>query len=169
MLTKFLTEDDDQLKENGGIYDQTGFDGLDRSEDIYPKNTIMRNKQRARSGANLYTKQIENDNRYEAYGCVDNEQDENGVAPQGWLQFTVLLMTPEGEHKMLKCCIPEDERNSIVFVGEVAIRCQDKVKVAKEVRDRTKNYFERSGLGAKIQERLGINIFEDYSENKSSG
>lgn len=44
MLTKFLTEDDDQLKENGGIFDQTGFDGLDKSEDIYPKNTDMRLK-----------------------------------------------------------------------------------------------------------------------------
>lgn len=44
MLTKFLTEDDDQLKENGGIFDQTGFDGLDKTEDIYPLNTEMRTK-----------------------------------------------------------------------------------------------------------------------------
>lgn len=73
MLTKFLTEDDDQLKENGGIYDQTGFDGLDKSEDIYPKNTVMRNKQRARSAVNLYVKYNDPNDKYEAYGCVDND------------------------------------------------------------------------------------------------
>jgi len=33
MLTKFLTEDDESLKNNGGIYDESGFDGLDSNED----------------------------------------------------------------------------------------------------------------------------------------
>jgi len=33
MLTKFLTEDDDVLQRNGGIYDETGFDGLDSNEE----------------------------------------------------------------------------------------------------------------------------------------
>jgi len=59
-------------------------------------------------------------------------------------------MTPDGEHKMLKSCLPYDERNNIVFVGETDIKCQDKVKVAKEIKERTKNYFEKSGLGSKI-------------------
>ena len=71
MLTKFLTEDDDQLKENGGIFDQSGFDGLDKSEDVYPVGTEMRLKQRARSAVNLYTKLNEPDSKYEAYGCIE--------------------------------------------------------------------------------------------------
>jgi len=29
LLTKFLTEDDDLLKKNGGLFDETGVDGLD--------------------------------------------------------------------------------------------------------------------------------------------
>lgn len=29
LLTKFLSEDDDDLKEKGGIYDESGLDGLD--------------------------------------------------------------------------------------------------------------------------------------------
>jgi len=33
MLTKFLTEDDDQLRLSGGVYDDTGFEGLDVNEE----------------------------------------------------------------------------------------------------------------------------------------
>ena len=100
MLTKFLTEDDDQLKENGGIFDQSGFDGLDSSEDIYPQSTEMRNKQRARSAVNLFTKQTQPDSKYEAYGCIDPDDDDHlkqlNVHVHNWLHYTVLLMAPLG-------------------------------------------------------------------------
>lgn len=31
LLNKFLTQDDDSLKEKGGVYDESGMDGLDSS------------------------------------------------------------------------------------------------------------------------------------------
>lgn len=147
MLTKFLTEDDDQLKENGGIFDQTGFDGLDKSEDVYPPGTEMRLKQRARSAVNLYTRLNEPDSKYEAYGCVDQDDHKVTLVP-GWLSLTVLLMTPMGDHKMQTVCLPQQEKGNIVFVAPSQdIDCSDKAKVAAEIRDRTKKYFEKSGLG----------------------
>jgi hypothetical protein len=33
MLTKFLTEDDDELHDNGGVYDESGTDGLDAGDE----------------------------------------------------------------------------------------------------------------------------------------
>lgn len=33
MLSKFLTEDDEALKKHGGVYDESGFDGLDPNEE----------------------------------------------------------------------------------------------------------------------------------------
>jgi hypothetical protein len=60
----------------------------------------MRLKQRARSAVNLYVKQSEPDSKYEAYGCIDPDDTHKVSATLGWLSFTVLLMTPLGEHKM---------------------------------------------------------------------
>ena len=50
LIKKFLTDDDDSLKEVGAVrvinkvYDQTGFDAIDSSEEIYPKDTQQRVK-----------------------------------------------------------------------------------------------------------------------------
>lgn len=125
----------------------------------------MRLKQRARSAVNLFTKQTEPDSKYEAYGCIDPDDSHKQQNAPGWLSFTVLLMTPLGDHKMQSVCLPDTEKTNIVFVStNTDIDCNDKSKVSQEIRDRTKKYFEKSGLGQKIQERLGIDIFEDYKE-----
>jgi len=34
LLNKFLTQDDDTIKEKGGIYDETGLDGLDTTLEL---------------------------------------------------------------------------------------------------------------------------------------
>ena len=69
---------------------------------------------------------------------------------------------------MQSVCIPESEKQSIVFVSQsTEINCNEKAKVAQEIRERTKKYFEKSGLGSKIKERLGINIFEDFLDDES--
>ena len=39
LIKKFLTDDDESLKTQGAVYDQTGFDGLESSEDIQPSGT----------------------------------------------------------------------------------------------------------------------------------
>ncbi len=62
--------------------------------------------------------------------------------------YTVLMMTPLGDHKMQAVCLPNDEKQNIVFVSaNEVIDCADKAKVAKEIKDRTKKYFQKSGLG----------------------
>jgi len=42
MLTKFLQSDEDDLKSQGAVYDETGNDGLDPSEEIFPDGSEMR-------------------------------------------------------------------------------------------------------------------------------
>lgn len=53
LITKFLSEDDENLKEMGGIYDETGSDGCE-NENEEPEGTEGRNQQRARSAAILF-------------------------------------------------------------------------------------------------------------------
>jgi len=44
MLTKFLTDDEGNLKDDGAIYDETGSDGLPPDEPNEPEGTEKRNK-----------------------------------------------------------------------------------------------------------------------------
>jgi len=52
----------------GGVYDETGLDGVDDKEEPYPDGSEERNQQRARSAAMLYIKQGEPTTNYEPYG-----------------------------------------------------------------------------------------------------
>jgi hypothetical protein len=54
ILTRFLIQDDFQLKKYGVVYDQSGFDGLTPGELIAPIGTEERVQQIARSAANIW-------------------------------------------------------------------------------------------------------------------
>jgi hypothetical protein len=54
ILTRFLIQDDFQLKKYGVVYDQSGFDGLTSGELIAPIGTEERVQQIARSAANIW-------------------------------------------------------------------------------------------------------------------
>lgn len=54
ILTRFLIQDDYQLKKYGVVYDQSGFDGLTPGEPVAPIGTEERVQQIARSAANIY-------------------------------------------------------------------------------------------------------------------
>jgi hypothetical protein len=84
----------------------------------------MRNRQRARSAAMLWVKSYDKVGKYEAYGCTpDKEKIEK------WLSYVVLLMTPTGEHKLIKVCIEEGD-GLIAFGGDPnKYTCKDKVSI----------------------------------------
>jgi len=42
LITKFLSEDDETLKTLGGVYDETGCDGVDEKEEPLPEGTTER-------------------------------------------------------------------------------------------------------------------------------
>jgi len=44
LITKFLSEDDESLKQMGGVYDETGNDGVDDKEEPFPEGTEDRNQ-----------------------------------------------------------------------------------------------------------------------------
>jgi len=62
ILTRFLIQDDITLKKYGVVYDQSGFDGINRDETIAPIGTEERLTQRARSAANIWVKYFYNIN-----------------------------------------------------------------------------------------------------------
>jgi len=42
LITKFLSEDDETLKDLGGVYDETGLDGIDEKEELLAEGTVER-------------------------------------------------------------------------------------------------------------------------------
>jgi hypothetical protein len=56
LVSRFLISDDFYSKQNGVIFDITGFDGLPMEEKIFALNTQEREAQRARSAAKIYVK-----------------------------------------------------------------------------------------------------------------
>lgn len=44
LITKFLSEDDQDLKSMGGVYDETGLDGVDDKEEPYSEGSEDRNQ-----------------------------------------------------------------------------------------------------------------------------
>jgi hypothetical protein len=56
LVSRFLISDDFYSKQNGVIFDISGFDGLPMEEKINPLNTVERESQRARSAAKKYVR-----------------------------------------------------------------------------------------------------------------
>lgn len=143
LLTKFLIEDEEILKDNNGVFDETGRDGIDPSEDSYPKDSEENYNQRARSAATLWIKQNKKYDKFEAYGSSPNNEKVSG-----WIVQTVLLMNSLGDHILRKVCLSENE-GLISFVLGMEEKCVDKIKIAEEFNEKGKKYFpeRRRGFG----------------------
>ena len=143
ILARFLTEDDEDLKTKGGIYDETGFDGLSGGEEIFPENTEARNRQRARSAALLYVKENRTESTFEAYGCTPDKE----VVPN-WLAYVVLLMNDKGEHKLVKICVPKSEGGMLAFALEPNDKCSDRVPMASDFADKSRMYLQKNSMSS---------------------
>ena len=141
LLTKFLIEDEEILKDNNGVFDETGRDGIDASEDSYPQNSEEHFNQRARSAATLWIKQNPKYDKFEAYGSSPNEEQVSG-----WDVQTVLIMNSLGDHILKKVCLSKDE-GLISFILEMEEKCFDKVKIAEEFNEKGKNYLPEKRKG----------------------
>lgn len=141
VLTKFLIEDEEILKDNDGVYDESGHDGLDPSEELYPINSDERIDQRARSAAFLWIKQNPKYKKYEPYGSSNNEEN-----LQGWISVNVLLMNPQGEHILKKVCLSKEE-TMISFVLDLQKQCKDAAKIAEEFNQKGKGFFTDTRKG----------------------
>lgn len=134
LLTKFLVQvllnfiqDDNTIKENGGVYDETGFDGLSQSENISPSGSIERLTQRAKSSAALWAQQTDPEANYDIIGT--NEDPENLI---GWVSYNVLMISRSKAHKMVKVCLPIAEDEKISFVIELWEKCSSKTEISKQ-------------------------------------
>jgi hypothetical protein len=125
IVSKFLISDDYLLKNNGAVFDQTGFDGILNLEQIYPLGRPERIIQRARSAAKIFFNKNYKVDKYEAYGA---EKINSPNVPKGWEVYKVLLVgkVSANDHFFLKVCIPEDE-NLTALVSQINKDCVDKV------------------------------------------
>jgi len=142
LIKKFLTDDDDSLKEVGAVYDQTGFDAIDPSEEIYPKDTQQRIEQRAKSAALMWVKTNEPNSDFDVYGV-----QKGGEVLKDWLTFDILMMNSNGKHRMVKVCILEKETDGYLNYGmDVHENCRNKTDTMKDLEIRAKKYFKDSGF-----------------------
>lgn len=161
VLTKFLIEDEEILKDNDGVYDESGHDGLDPSEELNPIDSDERIDQRARSAAFLWIKQNPKYKKYEPYGSSNNEEN-----LEGWISMNILLMNDQGEHILKKVCLSKEER-MISFVLDLQKNCKDVAKIAEQFNQKGAGFFtdtRRRFAGA-----LTLNILKIVSKKKRFG
>lgn len=73
----------------GGIFDETGFDGLDQSvEDLFSYGSESRTKERAKSAAMVWLKKNKPTSKMEPYGC--NLKDNEGL--KEWSIYEVIYI-----------------------------------------------------------------------------
>lgn len=117
-----MIQDDYTLKKFGVVYDQTGFDGLNKDENIMPIGTEERLIQRSKSAANIWFKGKYPKLSYDAYGA-ENQLDE--IVPN-WRIYKVLMIGGKGESTFLKVCLPLDESET-ALVSDKDEACLNKV------------------------------------------
>ncbi len=144
-LLRFLTEDDQELQENNGYFDETGYDGLRYTDEQPARDALTRRSQRARSAVYLALHHL-NDTKYEPYDNIDlNKSAANSSS--SYSPFKVFLMTAQGEHKIWTTCLPTEHSNGIVFVSQdTDVDCAEKARVAGNIQRKVRNYFRQSGL-----------------------
>lgn len=153
LLTKFLIDDDEILKDNNGIYDETGRDGIDPSEENFPFDSEENINQRVRSSSMLWIKQNSKFAKYEAYGSSENDEKLNG-----WTIKTVLLMNGHGDHILKKVCLSQKEK-LISFVLDMDEMCKEKIHIAEEFEEKENNFFPKTKKGFAGKICLILKIF----------
>lgn len=143
-MTRFLTEDDDKLFNNGGIYDETGFDGVDPdAASLYSVGSESRNVERAKSAAVLWVKKTDPGSKLEPYS-VKLKEDEDLVE---WAVYEVILMCCSGNLMIRRVCIDKNEQLAMIaFVLEPEDKCENRVGIADEFVDRGLKYLKKIGM-----------------------
>ena len=143
-MTRFLTEDDDKLIENGGVFDETGFDGADaEAAELYKPGSLTRDKERAKSASLLYVKKTDPASRLEPYSC-NIKDDENLIE---WSAYEIVMMCCSGNMDIKRACIAKNEELAMIaFVLDPEDRCENHIAVADEFIERGLKYLKRIGM-----------------------
>ena len=141
ILSKFLIQDDIVLQKNGVVYDQTGFDGINRIEIIHPKGSDERLKQRARSAANIFIRNMYNDHKvdYDAFGAEEDKNEDIN----GWKVYNVLLVGSRGDNMFVKVCLPIDESVPAMCSNNNSKECKPLVRLVEKQKMLNKDYVDK--------------------------
>lgn len=143
-MTRFLTEDDENLFNNGGVFDETGFDGTDaEAASLYSIGSESRNVERVKSAANLWVKKTDPSSKLEPYS-VKRKNDEDLVE---WDVYEVILMCCSGTLVVKRVCVEKNEEIAMIaFVLENEDKCENRVGVAEEYVERGLKYLKKIGM-----------------------
>lgn len=143
-MTRFLTEDDERLLDNGGVYDESGFDGVEPDvSDLYSLGSENREKERAKSASVLFYRKTNPSTKLEPYS-VNRKNDEDLVE---WSVFEVIMMCCSGNMEIKRVCIPKNEELALIsFVLEPDDRCENRVGIAEEFVNKGLKYLRKIGM-----------------------
>ena len=143
-MTRFLTEDDERLLDNGGIYDESGFDGAETGvAELYRIGSDNRDKERAKSAATLWYKKTIPTTRLEPYS-VTQKTDEDLVE---WNVYEVIMMCCSGNMEIKRVCIPKNEELAMIsFILEQDDKCENRVGIAEEFINKGLKYLRKIGM-----------------------
>lgn len=135
-ISKFLLSDDSNLKSYGGVYDQTGFEGL-KKEKIAEYGTEERLIQRAKSSAYLWY--LEKFGKFSTFEKVILAFDE---VINNWKVYNVLLnIKGTNEKKVIRVCIPLDESEPAMS-SDKNEPCAKKAEYVDQERKKNEEYLE---------------------------
>ena len=140
VISKFIIADDYLLKSYGAVFDQSGFDGLIKIEQIFPKGNQQRSVQRAKSAGKIYFQANYEDNGYESYGA----EEVKGIKLNGWKIYKVLLVGKinVNDHIFLRVCLPDDEMLA-PLVTKITEDCSSKIKYVEEAKLKNAPYLTK--------------------------
>lgn len=143
-MTRFLTEDDERLFDNGGIFDESGFDGVDQeASELYSKGSISREKERAKSASIIWLRKTDPMSKLEPYSCT-LKQDEDLVE---WAVYEVVMMCCSGNMEIKRVCISKNEELAMIsFVLNSDDKCENRVGIAQEFIGKGLKYLKRIGM-----------------------
>ena len=143
-MTRFLTEDDERLLDNGGVFDESGFDGVEADvAELYSPGSENREKERAKSASILFYRKVNPSTKLEPYS-VNRKNDEDLVE---WSVFEVIMMCCSGNMEIKRVCVPKNEELALIsFVLEQDDRCENRVGIAEEFVNKGLKYLRKIGM-----------------------
>jgi len=138
VVSRFLISEDHYSKQNGVVFDVTGFDGLATDEKILAPS-LERDAQRARSAGRIHFQKMYNDESYEPIGAQQIE-----TYNEDWKIFKVLMASKAtlSQQIILKACLPKNEAITAI-VSDINGACSSKINFIDDLKNKGKPYLDQ--------------------------
>lgn len=137
VLSRFLLQDDINLKQYGAVYDRTGFDGIPEIKEL-PLIEEQRLAIRAKSSAIVY---IQNKLKIQEVKFVGLEKAFNENI-DNWAVYKTMFSNDHSENIFIKVCLPLDE-SIVALCSDKDEPCYFKAQEAEKIRKSNEDYLNQ--------------------------